>query len=114
MVLPEVAAAHARLLAETGEAGYGAPVLAGPAARAGRRTLTIAGRTAGVQATLTALPGAFNCSGSPVLSLPVGLVDRLPVAASLVGRIGGDAELLRIGAWVEARAPRTGRPPTSA
>jgi aspartyl-tRNA(Asn)/glutamyl-tRNA(Gln) amidotransferase subunit A len=153
IVLPEAAAVHARLLAETGEAGYGPAVLAAlrlgeaaPAAdylealryrgrflaeveqllagrdalllptlpcvapEAGRRTLTVDGVTAGVQAALTALPGAFNCSGSPVLSLPVDLVGGLPVAASLVGQVGGDAALLRLGAWVEAQVPSIGSP----
>jgi aspartyl-tRNA(Asn)/glutamyl-tRNA(Gln) amidotransferase subunit A len=153
MVLPEAAAAHARLLAETGEDGYGPRVLAalrlGQSALAGeylaglryrgrflaqveellaerealllptlpcvapetgRRTVTVAGVTAGVQEALTALPGPFNCSGSPVVSLPAGLAGGLPVGASLVGRAGGDHRLLRLAAWVESVAPRIGRP----
>jgi hypothetical protein len=32
------------------------------------------------------------------------------VAASLVGRLGGDHELLRLAAWAEAVVPRIGRP----
>jgi Asp-tRNA(Asn)/Glu-tRNA(Gln) amidotransferase A subunit family amidase len=68
----------------------------------------------GVQAALTALPGAFNCSGSPVVSLPVGLADGLPVGASLVGRIGADHELLRVARVVEDAAAFTGRPPLPA
>jgi aspartyl-tRNA(Asn)/glutamyl-tRNA(Gln) amidotransferase subunit A len=154
IVLPELAAAHARLLATTGEEGYGRRVLAairlGQSALAteylaglryrGRfvalvqemlderdalllptipvvapeiasHTVTLGdGSEMGVQVALTALPGAFNCSGSPVVSLPVGLVDGLPVGASLVGRIGGDYELLRVAAAVEAAARFTGRP----
>jgi Asp-tRNA(Asn)/Glu-tRNA(Gln) amidotransferase A subunit family amidase len=90
------------------------PTLPCVAPEAGERTVTVAGHTAGVQAFLTALPGAFNCSGSPVLSLPVATVGGLPVAASLVGRVGGDAGLLRLGAWVEERIPPIGSPPTSA
>jgi aspartyl-tRNA(Asn)/glutamyl-tRNA(Gln) amidotransferase subunit A len=154
VVLAEAAAAHARLLAETGEDGYsramlamiriGRSALAGEyltglryrgrfAARVeallagrdalllptlpcvapavGRRTLAIAGTQVGVQAALTRLPGPFNCSGSPVLSLPAGLADGLPVGVSLVGRIGGDRDLLAVGGWVEAVAPPIGRPP---
>jgi aspartyl-tRNA(Asn)/glutamyl-tRNA(Gln) amidotransferase subunit A len=156
IVLPEAAAAHAGLLAETGEDGYGPRVLAalrlGQSALAGeylaglryrrrfaalveellderealllptlpcvapetgQRTVTVAGATGGVQETLTALPGPFNCSGSPVVSLPAGLVPAaggMPVGASLVGRIGADHRLLRLAAWVEAVAPRIGRP----
>jgi aspartyl-tRNA(Asn)/glutamyl-tRNA(Gln) amidotransferase subunit A len=154
IVLPELAAAHARLLAETGEEGYGPRVL--DAIRLGQSALAteylaglryrgrfvalveglLGGRHAlllptipvvaperasrvvrlgdgselGVQVALTALPGAFNCSGSPVVSVPVGLVDGLPVGASLVGRIGGDHELLRVAAVVEDAAHFTGRP----
>jgi aspartyl-tRNA(Asn)/glutamyl-tRNA(Gln) amidotransferase subunit A len=153
IVLAEAAAAHARLLAETGEDGYsramlamiriGRGALAGeyltglryrgrfaaevegllagrdalllptlpcPAPLASERTVTIDGTRVGVQAALTRLPGPFNCSGSPVLSLPAGLVDGLPVGVSLVGRIGGDRALLSLAAWVEAVAPGIGRP----
>ena len=154
IVLPEMAAAHARLLAETGEGGYGPRVLAG--IRLGQGALAteylaglryrgrfvalveelLADRDAlllptipvvaperaahvvslpdggemGVQVALTALPGAFNCSGSPVVSLPVGLAGGLPVGASLVGRIGGDHELLRAAAAVEDAAGFDARP----
>ena len=59
---------------------------------------------------MTALPGAFNCSGSPVLSLPAGLSDGLPVGASLVGRLGADRELLQVAEAVQAVAPVKGRP----
>ena len=153
IVLAEAAAAHARLLAETGEDGYSRAMLAmiriGRSALAGEyltglryrgrfaaavegllagrdalllptlpcaaplaseRTVTIDGTRVGVQAALTRLPGPFNCSGSPVLSLPAGLVGRLPVGVSLVGRIGGDRALLSLAAWVEAVAPGVGRP----
>ena len=153
IVLAEAAAAHDRLLGETGEDGYsramlamiriGRSALAGeylaglryrgrfvsevegllagrdalllptlpcPAPLAGERTVTIAGTRVGVQAALTRLPGPFNCSGSPVLSLPAGLVDGLPVGVSLVGRIGGDRDLLALGAWAEAVAPEIGGP----
>ncbi|HKE97948.1 MAG TPA: amidase [Actinomycetes bacterium] len=154
MVLPEVAAAHERLLAETGERGYSPAMLAAlrigqsalaveylrglryrgrfaalvdgalagrdalvlptvpvPAPEQGRSVLRLGDRELGVQEALTALPGAFNCSGSPVVSLPVGLSDGLPVAASLVGRAGEDAELLELAMAVESVAPRIGRPP---
>ena len=157
VVLAEAAAAHARLLEETGEAGYsramlammriGRSALAGEyltglryrgrfvaevegllagrdalllptlpcaAPPAGERTVTIAGTQVGVQAALTRLPGPFNCSGSPVVSLPAGLAGRLPVGVSLVGRIGRDRDLLRLAAWIEALAPAIGRPAVDA
>ena len=157
MVLPELAAAHATLLAETGEQGYGERIL--KAIRRGqqalaveyvaavryrdrfaalvedllgtrdalvlptipvvaperdRRVLELADGSLGVQEALTALPGAFNCSGSPVVSVPVGLLDGLPVGLSLVGRIGGDRELLGVAAAVEAAARFPARPALSA
>jgi aspartyl-tRNA(Asn)/glutamyl-tRNA(Gln) amidotransferase subunit A len=154
IVLPELAAAHERLLAGTGEQGYGPRVLAAirlgqsalateylaglryrgrfvaqvealleerdallletipvVAPQTGARAVRLGdGRDAGIQESLTALPGAFNCSGSPVVSLPIGLAGGLPVGASLVGRIGADHELLRVAAAVEDAAGFSGRP----
>jgi aspartyl-tRNA(Asn)/glutamyl-tRNA(Gln) amidotransferase subunit A len=154
MVLPELAAAHESLLAETGEEGYSQHIL--NSIRRGQRMLATEyldgrryrdrfaalvegllterdalllptlpvvapavearevelgdGRRTSVQQALTALPGAFNCSGSPVVSIPVGLVDGLPVGLSLVGRAGGDHELVRVARVVEDAARFTGRP----
>ena len=131
IVLAEAAAAHVRLLAETGEDGYsramlamiriGRSALAGeyltglryrgrfvaevegllagrdalvlptlpcPAPPAGERTVTIAGTRVGVQAALTRLPGPFNCSGSPVISLPAGLPRGWAPGRGLAGREG--------------------------
>jgi Asp-tRNA(Asn)/Glu-tRNA(Gln) amidotransferase A subunit family amidase len=85
------------------------PTLPCVAPATGARTVTIAGTEVGVQAALTRLPGPFNCSGSPVVSLPAGLVGGLPVGVSLVGRIGGDRDLLGVAARVEAVAPSIGR-----
>jgi Asp-tRNA(Asn)/Glu-tRNA(Gln) amidotransferase A subunit family amidase len=68
------------------------------------------GRRMGIQEALTALPGAFNCSGSPVVSVPVGSLDGLPMGLSLVGRIGGDQELLGVAAAVEDAARFSARP----
>ncbi|HYT26898.1 MAG TPA: amidase, partial [Actinomycetota bacterium] len=157
IVLPELAAAHARLLASTGEDGYGPAVLAAirlgqaqlaseylaglryrgrfaarveallsrhdalvlptipvPAPRRDDRTVPVGGVPTTIQAALTALPGAFNCSGSPVVSLPAGLAGGLPVGVSLVGRAGGDGELLRVAASVEVAMPALGPPPACA
>ena len=86
------------------------PTLPCVAPATGQRTVTLDGTEVGVQAALTRLPGPFNCSGSPVLSLPAGQVGGLPVGVSLVGRIGGDRHLLAVAAWAEALAPPIGRP----
>jgi Asp-tRNA(Asn)/Glu-tRNA(Gln) amidotransferase A subunit family amidase len=90
------------------------PTLPCVAPAAESRTVTIAGTEVGVQAALTRLPGPFNCSGSPVLTLPAGLVGHLPVGVSLVGRVGGDRDLLGVAAWVEALAPAVRPPATGA
>ena len=154
MVLPELAAAHAALLADTGEQGYGErilkairrgqqalaveyvagvryrdrfaalveglladrdalvlPTIPVVAPRTGSKVLELGdGRQMGVQEALTALPGAFNCSGSPVVSLPVGLAGGLPVGLSLVGRIEADRELLAVAGAVEQVARFSARP----
>lgn len=54
----------------------------------------------------------FNATGHPALSIPCGL-DRegMPVAVQLVGRIGSDAQLLRIGALLEQAIGFIGLPP---
>src|SRR4029453_13525934 len=75
------------------------------------------GNRASVRQALTALPGAFNCSGSPVVSIPAGLVDGLPVGVSLVGRAGGDHEVVGAGRGAPtggvAGRGRAGPPPGS-
>jgi Asp-tRNA(Asn)/Glu-tRNA(Gln) amidotransferase A subunit family amidase len=86
------------------------PTLPCVAPAAGQRTVTLEGAEVGVQAALTRLPGPFNCSGSPVLTLPAGQAGGLPVGVSLVGRIGGDRDLLAVAAQAEAVAPTIGRP----
>jgi amidase len=44
---------------------------------------------------------AFNHSGHPALSVPVGPVDGLPAGLMLVGRRGDDAALLRVARAME-------------
>jgi Asp-tRNA(Asn)/Glu-tRNA(Gln) amidotransferase A subunit family amidase len=64
----------------------------------------------GIQEALTALPGAFNCSGRRWCRCRSGLLDGLPVGLSLVGRIGADQELLAVAAGGRGRGPVL-RPP---
>ena len=43
----------------------------------------------------------FNVSGHPAVVLPAGFVNGLPAAIQLVGRHGGDAELLSLAEQLE-------------
>ncbi|MGD9942750.1 MAG: amidase [Burkholderiaceae bacterium] len=46
---------------------------------------------------------AFSMCGLPTLTIPVGLVDGLPLGLQVVGRRGGDAALLALGGWIEQK-----------
>ncbi|AEA12329.1 glutamyl-tRNA(Gln) amidotransferase subunit A [Thermoproteus uzoniensis 768-20] len=48
-----------------------------------------------------------NLVGSPALSLPVGLVEGLPVGLQLLGDVGHDAELLAIAKSIEVAVSKT-------
>lgn len=50
-------------------------------------------------------------AGWPILTLPIGLVEGLPVAVSLVGPEHGEDHLLEVGAVVEAAVGWSERPP---
>lgn len=53
----------------------------------------------------------FNATGHPALSIPCGKdPDGLPIGLQLVGRIGSDAGLLRIGALIAQACEPIGRP----
>lgn len=54
----------------------------------------------------------LNVTGHPAASVPAGHgPDGLPIGVQLVGRAGGEAELLRVCAQLEAARPWTGRTP---
>jgi aspartyl-tRNA(Asn)/glutamyl-tRNA(Gln) amidotransferase subunit A len=56
----------------------------------------------------------FNMTGHPAVSIPIGFsADGLPIGLQLVGRIRGDAELLRVCALLEAAQSFLGRWPAS-
>ena len=78
------------------------PATATTAFELGRRPTSIAGER--VERLWGAFPFAvpFNVSGHPAVVLPVGFVDGLPVAVQLVGRRGGDLDLLDIAEQLEA------------
>lgn len=49
----------------------------------------------------------FNLTGHPALSVPMGFADGLPLALQIVGRMGDEATILRIGAAFEAATDHT-------
>jgi aspartyl-tRNA(Asn)/glutamyl-tRNA(Gln) amidotransferase subunit A len=53
----------------------------------------------------------FSLCGLPTLSIPVGLVEGLPVGLQVVGRRNGDAALLALGRWLEATVGVATMPP---
>lgn len=55
----------------------------------------------------------FNLTGHPALSVPCGMVDGLPVGMLLIGRLGSEAQLARIGAEFEEEVFRSPVPPTT-
>ena len=68
------------------------------------------GRTSVREAVLgQTLP--FSLCGLPTLTLPVGLVEGLPMGLQAVGRRGADAALLALGRWLEAAVGVTPMPP---
>ena len=52
-----------------------------------------------------------NLTGQPAVSLPLAMVDGLPVGIQLIGRMGGDAQLLALCARLEKLMPWHDRRP---
>lgn len=62
-------------------------------------------------AELTWFTSVFNVTGLPSASVPAGFDEAgLPVAIQLTGRMGAEAQLLRVAAQLEEAAPWRGRP----
>lgn len=66
------------------------------------------------QKSFTPFTAIYNVTGQPALSLPLHWTDDgLPIGVQLVGRLGGEATLLAVGAQLEAARPWAHRtPPT--
>jgi Asp-tRNA(Asn)/Glu-tRNA(Gln) amidotransferase A subunit family amidase len=80
-----------------------APITAYPVGA--RRTL-VRGRVEEVSQAVTRYTPLGSVTGRPAISIPCGLVDRLPVGLQLLGPPGGEATILRLGHAYQAR--RTG------
>src|SRR5690606_37177868 len=77
----------------------------------GQAAVSVEGGTTSVREAVLGQTLAFSMCGLPALSIPAGLVadgygegtPALPAGLQLVGRRDGDAGLLALGRWVEAR-----------
>lgn len=73
--------------------------------------LNIGGRRVPYLEATLSLTSLFSLSGSPVLSLPVGVLDGVPVGVQLVGRKWRDEALLAMGESLTAAWPAMPMPP---
>jgi aspartyl-tRNA(Asn)/glutamyl-tRNA(Gln) amidotransferase subunit A len=79
-----------------------APATPFPAPRVGQREATVDGETVLTQPYLGVYTQPISFAGLPVVSVPIGAVDGLPLGAQLIGGHHREAELLRLAAWLEA------------
>ncbi|WP_206886180.1 amidase [Alicyclobacillus mali (ex Roth et al. 2021)] len=73
-----------------------------PATRIGETTVQIHGEEQAVRPLLTRFTNPWNLSGAPAVSIPAGQVSGLPMGLQIVGKPGGDAELVNIARRIEA------------
>lgn len=78
----------------------------------GATTVRVGGREHPVELVLTRLTSPFDATGLPAVSVPVALVDGLPVAVQVVGRRLDDATALGVAGLVEQLVPRVPGPTT--
>lgn len=88
--------------------------LAEPPAKVGRfnhATTDYVAYRAGPQGIFAYSPfcAIFNASGQPAASLPLGMVDGLPVGVHLAASFGADEDLIALCAEIEAAEPMAGR-----
>ncbi len=78
----------------------------------GQNDVQVEGGTTTVREAVLGQTLPFSLCGVPALSIPLGLVDGLPVGLQVVARRDGDAGLLALGRWLDERGE--GRSPFSA
>jgi aspartyl-tRNA(Asn)/glutamyl-tRNA(Gln) amidotransferase subunit A len=87
-----------------------APSTSIPAPRLGQKTVEVSGRNVSVRSALIKPSIPFNYIGCPVISVPSGLVQGLPVGAQIVGRLFDEAPLLKLADMYERRFGPRERP----
>jgi Asp-tRNA(Asn)/Glu-tRNA(Gln) amidotransferase A subunit family amidase len=80
-----------------------APATPFPAPLIGQREAVVNGTTVATQPYLGVYTQPLSFIGLPVVSVPVGTTDGLPMGVQLVGRPFAEAALLRVAAELEAR-----------
>ncbi len=82
-----------------------------PAPALDQKSVVVEGRTLSVRSALITPSIPFNYIGCPVVSIPAGTVNGLPLGVQLVGRLFDEAGLLRMANAYEARfGPYPGPP----
>ncbi len=80
------------------------PCTAVTAPEIGQREVEVSGKTVDVRSALIDFTLPFNVVGFPVISVPAGLSEGLPVGVQLVSRPFDEAKLLRLAAALEGSA----------
>lgn len=87
------------------------PTTTVPAPRLDQTVVKVKGKEVPVYSALNRLPIPFNYVGCPVLSVPSGQVDGLPLGVQVVGRLFDEAGLLRVAQAYQERFGRPSAPP---
>ncbi|MDP9728446.1 amidase [Alicyclobacillus tolerans] len=77
------------------------PTVPIPATDIGQSKVFVGSHEMPVRSLLNRNTQPFNFTGLPALSIPVGLLDGLPVGLQLVGPLGSERKLLSIGKFIE-------------
>lgn len=81
--------------------------------RRGQQEVGVEGGLMAVREAVLGQTLPFSLCGVPALTLPIGLVDGLPVGLQVVGRRDGDAALLALARWLEAEVGVEPMPPAA-
>ncbi len=79
------------------------PTVPVPTPKIGQEKVDLAGKSVEVYYALSKLTLPFNVVGFPVISIPIGSAEGLPVGAQFVARPFAESSLLRIAYWYEER-----------
>jgi len=90
------------------------PTVPVTAPKIGQEKVELAGKSVDVYSALSKLTLPFNVTGFPVISIPIGYVDGLPIGVQIVARPFEESLLLQFANWYEARFGLPQSPPLAA